>query len=152
MMMKKISLLIVAVLITMTGAFAQIHNPVKWSVASKKLNSKEAVVFIKATIQNGWHIYSQTVGEGGPIPTSFAYKASKDFTLNGKTAEPKPKTKFEDVFKMDVPYFSTEVVFQQKVKLNTSKPTSVSGTVEFMACDKTQCLPPDEYNFTVTIK
>ncbi len=152
MIMKKFSLLIVAVLLTITGAFAQIHNPVKWSVASKKLNSKEAVVFIKATIQDGWNIYSQTVEEGGPLPTSFTYKASKDFTLNGKTIEPQPKTKFEDVFKMNVPYFSTEVVFQQKVKLNTSKPTSVSGTVEFMACDKTQCLPPDEYNFTVTIK
>lgn len=150
--MKKIGLLVVAVLLTMTGAYAQIHNPVKWSVAQKKLNNKEAVVFIKATIQNGWHIYSQTVGEGGPVPTSFAYKASKDFSLNGKTLEPKPKTKFEEVFKMNVPYFNQEVVFQQKVKLNSSKPTAVSGTVEFMACDKTQCLPPDEYNFTVTIK
>ena len=70
----------------------------------------------------------------------------------GKTAEPKPKTKYEEVFKMNVPYFTQEVVFQQKVKLNSTKPTTVSGTVEWQACDKNQCLPPDEYNFTVTIK
>ena len=51
--MKKISLLIVAVLLTVTAAVAQIQTPVKWSVASKKLNNQEAVIFIKATIQNG---------------------------------------------------------------------------------------------------
>jgi hypothetical protein len=34
---------------------AQIETPVKWSYAAKKINSKEAVVFIKATINDGWH-------------------------------------------------------------------------------------------------
>lgn len=150
--MKKISLFIGAILMTITAAFAQIHNPVKWEVAQKKLNNKEGVVFIKATIQNGWHIYSQNVPSGGPIPTSFTFKPSKDFSLNGKTAEPKPNTKYEEVFNMDVPYFSRQVVFQQKVKLNSNKPTTVSGAVEWQACDADQCLPPDEYNFTVTIK
>jgi hypothetical protein len=58
-----------AVIFAVTGAFAQIHKPVKWTVASKKLNNKEAVVYVKATIQNGWHIYSQNVKDGGPIPT-----------------------------------------------------------------------------------
>lgn len=151
--MKKISLLIVAVLITVTAAVAQIHNPVKWTVASKKINSKEAVVFVKATIQNGWHIYAQNVPDGGPVPTSFTFKTSKDFSLAGATTPTtKAKSKFEDVFKMNVPYFNQEVVFQQKIKLNSKNATTVSGTVEFMACDKTQCLPPDEYAFTVTVK
>ncbi|HMR18846.1 MAG TPA: protein-disulfide reductase DsbD family protein [Sphingobacterium sp.] len=150
--MKKFSLLVVAVLITITGAFAQIHNPVKWSVAQKRLNNKEGVVFIKATIQPGWNIYSQNVPDGGPIPTSFSFKSSKDYSLNGKTAEPKAQTKYEEVFAMTVPYFTKEVVFQQKVKLNANKPTTVTGSVEWQACDATQCLPPDEYNFTVTIK
>lgn len=149
--MKKFSLLIVAVLLTVTGALAQIHNPVKWSVAHKKLNSKEAVIFIKATIQNGWNIYSQTVADGGPLPTKFTFPTSKEYTLNGKTIEPTPKVKHEEVFKMDVPYFTNEVVFQQKVKLVKGTAT-VKGMVEWQACDKSQCLPPDEYNFTVTVK
>lgn len=150
--MKKLGLLIVAVVMTMSAAIAQVQTPVKWQVASKKINSKEAVILIKATIQNGWHIYGQNVAEGGPLATTFTFKNSKDYTLNGKPVENvKAKTKYEDVFKMNVPYFTNEVVFQQKVKLN-GKQTNVSGTVEFMACDKTQCLPPDEYNFTVAIK
>lgn len=150
--MKKIVLAFSLVFFAMAGAFAQIHTPVKWTVATKKLNNNEAVIFIKATIDKGWHIYSTAVPSGGPIATSFAFTKSNDFTLTGKTLEPKPQSKYEEVFKMDVPYHNNEVVFQQKIKLTGSKATKVSGTVEFMACDKTKCLPPDEYSFTVTVK
>lgn len=149
--MKKIVLMITAVVFVVTGALAQIHKPVKWTVASKKLNSKQAVVFIKATIQSGWHIYSQNVKDGGPIPTSFQFAKGADYALTGKTAEPKSKVKYEEVFKMDVGYFTNEVVFQQKVALKKGTAT-VKGTVEWQACDASQCLPPDEYSFAVTIK
>ncbi len=150
-MMKKITLAAAVLLFTASGAFAQILEPVKWQFGAKKLNDNEAVVFMKATIDNGWHIYSQHVEEGGPIKTSFTFSPSKDYALVGKPAEPKPKTKHEDVFGMDVAYFDKEVVFQQKVKLNKGS-TTVKGSVEFMACDATQCLPPDEVEFTVAIK
>lgn len=151
--MKKISLVIIVVLTTITAAVAQIKTPVKWEVGSKKINNTEAVIFVKATIQNGWHIYGQNVPNGGPISTTFTFKPSKDFTLNGGTIpNVKAKSKYEDVFKMNVPYFTQQVVFQQKIKLNSTKATTLSGVVEFMACDKTECLPPDEYNFSVTIK
>ncbi|RKO70995.1 sugar transporter [Sphingobacterium puteale] len=149
--MKKLVLLVTAVIFMITGAFAQIHKPVKWTVASKKLNSKEAVVYVKATIQNGWHIYSQNVKDGGPIPTSFTFANATDYVLAGKTAEPKPKVKHEEVFKMDVGYFTNEVIFQQKVTLKKGTAT-VKGSVEWQACDASQCLPPDEYAFAVTIK
>jgi len=79
--MKKLGLLIVAVVMTMSAAIAQVQTPVKWQVAAKKINSKEAVVLIKATIQNGWHIYGQNVADGGPMPTTFTFKNSKDYTL-----------------------------------------------------------------------
>ncbi|MFU1855537.1 sugar transporter [Sphingobacterium sp. CZ-UAM] len=149
--MKKLVLLMTAVIFMITAAFAQIHKPVKWTVASKKLNNKEAIVYVKATIQNGWHIYSQNVKDGGPIPTSFTFANATDYVLAGKTAEPKPKVKHEEVFKMDVGYFTNEVIFQQKVTLKKGTAT-VKGSVEWQACDASQCLPPDEYAFAVTIK
>ncbi len=149
--MKKISLLIVAVLFTIVSVNAQILNPVKWSVATKKTSNTEAVIYVKATIENGWHIYSQNIGEGGPEPTKFNFAASKDFTLVGKTVEPTPKSKYEDAFKMNVKYFEKEVVFAQKIKLKKGQ-TAVKGSVEFMVCDDTRCLPPDEYEFTAQVK
>ncbi|TYP98387.1 disulfide bond corrector protein DsbC [Sphingobacterium allocomposti] len=150
--MKKIGFLILVMTVTMLKcSIAQIYNPVKWSVAAKKLNSKEAVVFVKAVIQDGWHIYGLDVPEGGPLSTKLSFSTSPAYALNGKVAAPAPKSKYEKDFKMDVPYYPKEVVFQQRVKLIKGE-AMVKGTVEFMACDKTQCLPPDEYNFSVAIK
>ncbi|WP_353134538.1 protein-disulfide reductase DsbD domain-containing protein [Pseudopedobacter sp.] len=130
---------------------AQILNPVKWSYASKKINDKEAVIFLKATIQPGWNIYSQYVEDGGPVPTSFKFVPAKAYSLTGKTIEPKPLSKFEKTFNMNVSYFHNSVVFQQKVKLN-AKETVVKGTLEYMACNDKQCLPPKEVEFSIVVK
>ena len=56
-----------------TIVYAQIEHPVKWSYAAKKISSTEAVVFLRATIQDGWHIYALDVKDGGPIKTSFYF-------------------------------------------------------------------------------
>jgi len=149
--MKKVSAIVAFLLLTTLAISAQIKTPVKWAYAAKKLNNNEAVVLIKATIDKGWHIYSQNIKPGGPIPTSFQFAKSTDYALNGKTAEPKGISHFEKVFDMDVVYFENEVVFQQKIKLN--KPTAtVKGTLEFMVCNDRECLPPDEVNFSIPIK
>ena len=149
--MKKVVLLAAILCFAVTGGFAQILNPVKWQFGAKKINDTEAVVFMKATVNPGWHIYSQHLEEGGPVPTSFTFKPSAEFELAGNPIEPTPKTKYEEVFAMEVGYFEDEVVFQQKVKLKNGT-TSVSGSVEFMVCDAEQCLPPDEVPFTIAIK
>jgi hypothetical protein len=62
----------------------------------------------------------------------FHFAKAADYALVGKTAEPKPKVKHEDVFKMDVGYFVNESNFQQKVTLNKGTAT-VKGTVEWQA-------------------
>lgn len=148
--MKKVTLLLLAVFF---GAIlhAQIITPVKWSYAAKRLNKTEAVVLIKATLNSGWHIYSQNVPDGGPIATSISFDPSKDFTLVGKTIEPKPITKFEKVFNMNVSYFEKAVVFQQRIKLKAGA-TNVKGKLEFMACNDEKCLPPDELSFNIPVK
>lgn len=149
---KKTTFLIATVIFfAIHGASGQILTPVKWQFGAKKLNDTEAVIFMKASMDNGWHIYSQNVEEGGPIKTSFTFAPSKEYSLIGKTAEPTPKSKYEKVFGMDVAYFDKEVVFQQKVKLAKGA-TTVKGSVEFMACDANQCLPPDEVEFSVAVK
>lgn len=150
-MKRTFNIIIALVLFSATSVFAQIETPVKWSYASKKINSKEAVVFLKATIDDGWHIYSQNVKEGGPVPTSFTFDKSADYSPAGKTIEPKGITKHEEVFGMDVTYFEKEVVFQQKVSLKKDA-TTVKGTLEFMVCNDSKCLPPEELSFSVAIK
>jgi DsbC/DsbD-like thiol-disulfide interchange protein len=148
--MKKLMLLL-AVSFLSSGLFAQILQPVKWSYAAKKISKTDAVLLIKATIDNGWHIYSTQQKEGGPVKTSIDFTPSKDYALNGALAEPKPVTKMEQVFKMNVLYFEKSVIFQQKIKLKKDQ-TNIKGKVEYMVCNDKQCLPPDNIDFNIPVK
>lgn len=148
--MKKTMLFVTAFLICGTS-FAQILQPVKWSYASKRINDNEGIVFIKAEMEKGWHICSQTVPDGGPEATSFSFSASDDYKLKGKTSEPEPITKFERAFKMTLSYFESSVVFQQRITQVGGSPT-VRGKVVYMVCNDMQCLPPDEVEFSIPIK
>jgi DsbC/DsbD-like thiol-disulfide interchange protein len=133
------------------GASAQIEKPIVWSYAAKKTGKGEATLYLRATIENGWHIYSQNMKDGGPVKTTFTFLPSKEYTKIGKTIEPKPITKFEQTFDMNVSYFEKSVTFQQKVKLNKAT-TTVKGKLEYMVCNDSQCLPPDEINFSIPVK
>ncbi len=148
--MRKLAL-VIALSFLSTGLFAQILAPVKWSYAAKKTSKTEAVLLIKATIDNGWHIYSTQQKEGGPIKTSFVFTPSKDYAINGALTEPKSTTKFEQVFKMNVSYFEKAVVFQQKIKLKQAQ-TNIKGKIEYMVCNDKQCLPPEEVDFSIPVK
>jgi hypothetical protein len=146
-MKKFITSAVILLLFTVTTK-AQILTPVHWSYGAKKLNKDEAVIFIKATIDDGWHVYSQFVKDGGPVKTTITFSASPAYTLIGKTIEPTPITRNEKVFSMNVSFFEHEVIFQQKVKLKAGK-AMVKGTLEYMTCNDHQCLPPDDIDFSV---
>ena len=148
--MKKL-LLIAAVLLINAGVYAQIEHPVTWSYGAKRISSTEAVVFLKATIQDGWHIYSLNVKDGGPIKTSFTFTPSKEYSLIGKTTEPAAITRSEKSFSMDVSFFEKSVTFQQKIKLKSANATIVKGTLEFMTCNDKKCLPPDDVEFSIPL-
>jgi DsbC/DsbD-like thiol-disulfide interchange protein len=148
--MKKL-LIAVAALVISIGAHAQIESPVKWSYAAKRTSSTEAVILLRATIQDGWHIYSQDVKDGGPIKTSFTFPASKEYSLIGKSTEPTPLTKYEKAFSMNVSYFEKSVTFQQKIKLKSPNVSVIKGKLEYMTCNDMKCLPPEDLDFSVTL-
>lgn len=145
-------LLTFALLLTVTLLKAQIETPVKWAYAAKKISATEAIVMLKATIDQGWHLYAQNMADGGPVKTAFTFNKDKGYQLIGKPVEPKPITKYEKAFSMNVSYFEQSVIFQQKVKLNGNAPVTVKGSVEFMVCNDEKCLPPDNVEFSVVIK
>lgn len=148
--MKNLILLTIGILFSLSAS-SQILKPVKWSYAAKKTSKTEATLYLKATIDEGWHIYSQNIADGGPVKTSFTFAPSKAYKPVGKTIEPKPIVKFEKSFDMNVSYFERSVIFQQKVKL-TGPTATVKGTLEYMVCDDSQCLPPEEVEFSVLVK
>lgn len=132
--------------------FAQIQNPVKWTATSKKIADKTYEVHIKAAIDRGWHIYSQTTPVGGPIPTSITFTKNPLVIVDGKAKEVgKLEKHHEPLFGVDVKQFSNTVDFVQVVKLKAPVKTSMNVAVEFMVCNDKQCLPPSTRKLSVAL-
>lgn len=121
---------------------AQIFEPVTWTTSVEKISDTEYDLITKATIDEGWHLYSQNVPEGGPIATTFSYN-SDAYELVGKTSESDGEEVDDPVFQMRIKYFSNEAEFRQRIKVLNDELSLVEGEVEFMVCDDEKCLPPD---------
>jgi thiol:disulfide interchange protein len=134
------------------GMSAEIQKPVTWNFSNKQVSDNEFDLILTASIDTHWHLYSQFIGEGGPVPTSFKFTPSPDYVLVGKVTEsPKPKKIYEKVFEMDVAFFETKAVFTQRIKLKASAVT-IKGSLNFMTCDDSQCLPPESIDFSFDLK
>ncbi|MCL6220445.1 protein-disulfide reductase DsbD domain-containing protein, partial [Zunongwangia pacifica] len=135
--------LLLFLLFTVTGG-AQILNPVKWSTTTEKISDTEYYLVAKAILEDGWHLYSQNVPDGGPVATTFIYDDSEgNFRIVGNTQEEDGIVVEDPVFEMEIKYFAKSVIFKQKIEL-TGEVKTIQAFVEFMVCDNTRCLPPGE--------
>lgn len=148
--MKKLALLLFfATTFTMT-AFAQM-SPVNWTYNSEKIGENEFNIVFKADVQDGWYIYSQFLGDNGPIPTTFEFDSNDNVELVGKASEEGKKTEaYDDIFEMDIVKFAGKTTFKQKIK-TTGKSTKVTGYLTYMTCNNEGCLPPVDVDFTVNL-
>ncbi len=123
-----------------------ILEPINWAFSAERKSATEAELYFTATLDKGWHLYSQDVPEFGPIPTTFTFTELGGSKLKGKVAEPKAIEEMDPNFGMVVKYFDGNPRFVQKVTLG-EKATTIKGELEFMVCDDKRCLPPDIENF-----
>lgn len=150
--MKKILSTIFLFIYLLTG-FSQIQDPVKWNYSTKDLGNNEFELLFKASIENGWHLYSQHLpSDEGPIASSFTFENNDNIQFIGKVEEPKPITEYDPNFMMDLNYFEHEVTFKQKVKALKEGKITIKGEQEYMVCDATKCLPPEYPEFTFTVE
>ena len=133
------------------NTIAQVIEPVEWSFDSKQLENGFYQLFFNANIDDGWYVYSQDIGEGGPVPTSFNFDESKDFELKGKIKEKgKLIAKFDKMFDMDIKKYPGKLSFVATVKPLKDN-GKVTGFLEFMTCDDMRCLPPEQVDFDFTL-
>jgi len=129
---------------------AQMLEPVKWSFKTKITEANTAELRFIANIDKGWHLYSQHLAEGGPMPTEFKIDKTAGIELMGAVAEPKPEEIFDTMFSMKVQFFNTAVTFFQKIKILTDKPVTVKGVLTFQTCNDESCIPGEaEFSFEV---
>ncbi len=151
--MKRIFLFAAFALLAPVALFAQVKNPVKWSYSAKKLASGKYEVHMTALVDKGWHIYSQTTPDGGPVPTAFTFTSNPLLTMEGKVKEVgSMEKKHEEIFGVDVHQYQGKVDFVQVVKMKAAVKTNLAGTVEYMLCNDRECLPPKDESFTVALQ
>lgn len=150
--MKRILLTMIASVFCLL-AIAQAPKPVKWNYEVKPAGKGVYTLVFTATIAPTWHTYSQFLADGGPVPTSITFdKDNKDATPNGRAQENGAKVHdgYDPVFDMNLKYFEEKMVMEQKITV--TKSTKLKVTVESMACDDHQCLPPEQTMFEIELK
>lgn len=136
------------------AASAQMANPVSWTFNSKKISNNVYEVMMVATIQSGWHLYSQTQPKDAIAqPTTFSFTKNPLINLDGKVKETGKLEKFKDEeLGVSANQYSKVVVFTQKVTLKGKAKSNVGGNVTFQTCDDKKCLPPKTINFSIELK
>lgn len=150
--MKKI-ILALSVLVAGLTAAAQL-NPVSWTFTAKKTGDKTYEIRMKATMQSGWHLYSQEQpADAVANPTAFVINPNPLLSPDGKIKELGKLEKFHDA-KLDISanQYSGSVEFVQVVKLKANVKTNLTGTVEYQTCNDQRCLPVKKVPFSVDIK
>jgi thiol:disulfide interchange protein DsbD len=150
--MKKIFSILVVLCISFTVS-AQSQDPVDWSYAVKKVSADTYTFTATANIEGDWHIYSQTTGKGGPVPTKINFNKNPLVTIVGASKEVgKVKQVYDDLFKTTVRYIGETATYTQTLKVRGGVKTNISGFVAYMVCDDRQCLPPSKKTFDLKLQ
>lgn len=147
------NLLVIPLVLSLASTDAQVRNPVKWTHSIKAKGSGKYEVRMSAVLEKGWHIYSQHTPDGGPIPTSVVFTKNPLITLVGSVKEVgKLENHYEKLFGVNVKQFSNEVTFVQELTVKGKVKTNISGTLEYMMCNDTECLPPASQRFSLALQ
>jgi thioredoxin:protein disulfide reductase len=122
-----------ATLLTVDGTLAASHETGK------------GMLTVHAKLAQGWHTNSHKPSEDYLIPTSLKLTPEEGVTFG----EPRyPEGKLEKFSFSDKPLSVYAGDFSMEVPVSwTGAPPSVSGSVEFQACNDTQCLAPASVPF-----
>ena len=126
-------------------------NPVEWTFTLQKGEETAYKVVCTAELDAGWYIYSQFLGDEGPIPTSITLEDTDAFVPVGEPTEEGDKKEGHDpIFDMHIVKFSQTATFSQPIKITADNAT-IRGSVEYMTCDDHKCLPPTTKEFALRI-
>ena len=135
--------LVAALLIGSVATFAQAPEATaKWSVSSKAVSDNVFELTFKASIEDGWHIY--TIDHAyNPIVIEFA--ESPEYSLEGTLNQVTEPTEFKGE-----KVFFDSVTITQLVRLTGSE-AMVTGEVSWSGCDDRFCAAPETWEFSVPL-
>ena len=155
--MKRVLSLAFGLVAALAALYGQKLDPIQWTLTSKVAKAPAGAtvpLHLKATFQEGWHLYSLTTPAGGPIATT-AELAENPAVKGSKLYEPPPMRQFDKNFNLDTETFEKEVDLPLTAELAPDAKGAIEliANVRYQACNDRQCLPPRKKtaSFTVTI-
>lgn len=149
-MYGRIRTLLLPLLLLATTLTAAAQN-VKWSSSTEHLEGDQYRIVLEATIPAGYHMYDMGPYEGGPNATSITFTPGEGVALDGGIEQlSTPHRYFDQMFQMEIGTFSGKAQFAQRVTLKAAQAT-LKAQVEWMICDDTSCMPPEDTELTITL-
>ena len=130
-------------------------NPIRWRVNVKMTSDTEGEVIIKATIDEGWHLYGMNLPKNGPKPTDITFSASEGVKFLGELKPSVSPEKYRDpMFELDLSCWNQSVTFRRKFKVTDAAKAVVAGEIHYMGCNDQNCMPPkvEKFSKKVVIK
>lgn len=151
--MKKFLLFLSAALLCLAPEVkAQIRQPVKWEVSTKKVKKNVYEIQASGKIRSGWHIYDLQEYVGGPNPTVFSVSGEAVEPVGAAKITSKVVREMDEVFGMEIGTCENPVTIVQRVKATQDGLCDANVHIEWQACNNGNCLPPDDFDQTVQIE
>lgn len=134
---------------------AQEATPVTWSFGSDKISDYEYVLFFDASIKEGWHINSinQETKDEFLMPTEIVIDPNPAIELVPFLNEIGEVKDFRLSDSSNSISMLANKVTYNKIVINKSRNQNLtlSGTINYIACDVSRCLPPQKILFQITL-
>lgn len=113
----------------------------------------EATIIAKVVMAKHWHINAVVLPEGSfGYATVFSIEKSSAFKTVGGVVEPKPTSRYDEIAKEQLSYHEGTITLKRKIKIESDKDFTISGTFDFQTCDESKCLAPEIYSFKLKVK
>lgn len=126
-------------------------DPVSWDGKLMNVSDDVYTFVFDANIDEGWSIYSHKMDPDllGPLPTEVVFSEGNHYEIFKEISESGSNifSGYDDLFEMETIKLRDDGRFEVTVKV-LDKTSSVSGFIEFMACDDEKCLPPTGLDFS----
>jgi Disulphide bond corrector protein DsbC len=124
-------------------------NPVTWKLTNAYARPVKPggrfTVKLTASVQEGWHFYSMTQMDEGPVPTRIWLAENQPFQLAAPVQGEEPEVLQDPTLHMEVEQYQGSPVFSLALKV---LPTASAGPYKLLvnaqtqSCNNRMCLPP----------
>ena len=151
--MKKLLVLISALILSVTISYAQKKENVTWNFSSKTLKNGDVELVFSAQIADGFRMYSPYNPAGASMPLSIVLDENPAFTTDGKIIEMQTPTEhYEEIFDATEKFFRGKADFKIVLKPVDNKAFTVSGKIKGQACDDNFMCTMVKKEFSVSVE